>query len=99
MKILHRIKNRLTPIQSKALLYEALYHDSGGFTLDKYFNDPRFFPQVKNRHMLRVYQAERLKATYEQYGREYFTEAEYKALYDEGQLEQWLEWVRGTKVY
>lgn len=70
------------------------YLYEGGFTLEKYYNDRRFYPEVPSRQYLHRLDGEYLKITYKLYGYAYFTEAEYKHLYDQYKLHDWLIWAQ-----
>lgn len=90
MKVKHRLKGNISdPIP---FMLEYLYE--GGFTLEKYYNDRRFYPEVPSRQYMHRLYGEFLKLTYDLYGHLYFTQAQYKQLFDEYKLEDWLKWVQ-----
>ena len=97
MNIKHRLK--LNPnINYTALLYSCLY--GGSFTLSKYYSDPRFAPDPVEhpfRHYLHKCRGNYVQMTYQRYGRDYFTEAEYMAIEHDDKLDEWIEWVQQAK--
>ena len=90
MIVKHKLKGLNTDLES--FMLEYLYE--GGFTLEKYYNDRRWSPEVPFREYMHRAWGEYLKLTYDLYGHLYFTQAQYKKLYDEGKLEDWLDWIQ-----
>ena len=87
----HNDKPNYTP------LFNALYHDSGGFTLEKFYNDPHFAPDPEGshfQHYLHHRRGEWVKNMYQRFGHYYFTEAEFANLEWQDLLDDWIEWVQ-----
>lgn len=90
MQVKHRLKGKIeNPI---AFMQDFLYE--GGLTLEAYFNDRRWYPDIPSRQYVHRLYGEYLKITYTLYGHLYFTEAEYLQLYEENKLDSWLTWAQ-----
>lgn len=88
MKVKHRLKGNIdNPL---TFMWERLY--KGGFTLEKYFNESEWYPEVPSRQYVYRLHGEYLKITYALCGHLYFTEAQYLQLYEENKLDSWLQW-------
>lgn len=92
MQVKHRLKGKIgDPL---TFMIEHLY--KGSFTLEAYFNDRRWYPDVPSRQYVHRLYGEYLKITYSLCGHLYFTEAQYLQLYEQHKLDEWLQWYQGS---